>query len=493
MRFLFINPRTSGYTRSVSTPLGLLSIATYLESKGHSVKIYDRSIEKTKLQKVMYEYEPDAVGISLISYKSIKDTLYIAKAVKEAGLPVVVGGPLPSELVEMTLAYDCIDIVSIGEGENTWLDLAGYFEGKIGNLDEIKGIAYRRNSGQVVRTQEREFIDLAEIPALNWSLIDVPKYFQSSYGCDKMLYLYAAKGCPFSCTFCYNKDYHRCTYRKRPLETLLEDIRVLVKNYGMNGVYFADELWCRNRDEMHDICDKLKALNLDFVWGCQTRVGIFDFEDFEYMYNSGCRWIFFGIESGSKAMLKSINKRIDYDKIEQSFADCNRANIACIGAFIMALPDETCEDAMETVNLIKKLDTKLINVNYLAVVPGSEIYKQLIAQGRYVEVDDLETFGKRSPIDKLEYNFSKLPEKDIKVIRAFFMWRSFTAKDIPGTKSYSFTKKVIVDAVKSVRSGDFISFVLSSFNAFFEFLGMAYYSHCFPSVREKYGLNSFDK
>lgn len=493
MKILFVNPQTSKYSRSISTPLGLLSIATYLESKGHTVKIYDRLTDKTKLKEVIDEYRPDIAGISLISYKSINDALYVAQVLKESDIPVIVGGPLPSELAEMTLAYDFFDMVSIGEGEATWLDIVSYFGGQIKDINDIHGIAYRNKKGEVIRTQVRDFIDLAEIPPLNWSLIDVPRYFQSSYGCDKMLYLYSAKGCPFSCTFCYNKEFHKCSYRKRPLEFLIEEIKVLVKDYGMNGVYFADELWCKNREEMHEICDTLKALELDFVWGCQTRIGIFELEDFEYMYKSGCRWVFFGVESGSKSVLKSINKKINYEKIEQSFSDCRKAGIACIGSFIIGFPDETSKDLKETIDLIKKLDTQLINCNYLAVVPGSEIYKDLIADGRYVEVETLRDFGKRNPLESLEYNFSKLPEIDIKVIRAFFMWRSFTAKDIPNNSSYSFAKKVITDAIKSIRTGDLLSFLLSTLYAATEFIRIFFYSHFFVSVKKKYGLNAFKR
>ncbi len=493
MKILFINPRTSKYTRSVSTPLGLLSIATYLESKGHIVKIYDRLTDKTKLKEVIDVYKPDIAGVSLISYKSINDSLYVAQVLKASAIPVIVGGPLPSELTEMTLAYDFIDMISIGEGEATWLDIVRYFEGKIKDVNDIQGIAYKDEKGEVICTQARDFINLAEIPPLNWSLIDVPKYFQSSHGCDKMLYLYSAKGCPFSCTFCYNKAFHKCTYRKRPLEFLIEEIKVLVKDYGMNGVYFADELWGKNREEMHEICDTLKALNLDFVWGCQTRIGIFEFEDFEYMYKSGCRWVYFGVESGSKTVLKNINKRINYEKIEQSFRDCRKADIACIGSFIIGFPDETDDDVKETINLIKKLDTRLINCNYLAVVPGSKIYKDLIADGRYIEVETLKDFGKRNPLESLEYNFSKLSEIDIRVIRAFFMWRSFTAKDIPNYSSYGFAKKVITDAIKSIRTGDILSFALSTCYAAMEFIKIFFYSHFFVSVKEKYGLNTFEK
>ncbi|MBQ8027862.1 MAG: cobalamin-dependent protein [Clostridia bacterium] len=489
MNVLFINPTTSRYTRSISVPLGLLSIASYVESNGHKVRIYDRTVEKIKLQEVVSEFEPELVGISLVSYKSIGDTLDLARTLKEHSIPVILGGPLPSVLTDMTLAYDFIDAVSIGEGEETWLELTEFYQNRKGSLNEIAGLAFKDENGKTVYTAIRPFVDLSKLPPLNWSLINVPKYFQSSYGCKKMLYLYSAKGCPFSCTFCYNKDFHRSTYRKRPLDVLLDEIKFLVTNHNLDGVYFADEMWCRSRDEMHEICDSLKNLKLDFVWGCQTRIGIFDEEDFVYMYNSGCRWIFFGIESGSECMLERINKKIKFDKIVKSFSDCKKANIACIGSFIAGFPDETVDDLKKTVSLIKQLDTSLINMNYLALIPGSEIYKNLIENGKHKEVETLEEFGKKNPLDKMEYNYSDIPDIDIKVVRAYYMWRSFTANDVPGTEKFGFAKKVITDAIKSVKTGDFVSFVFSTAVAGIEFLKVFFYSHFFPSVKKKYDLN----
>lgn len=489
MRLLFINPSTSKYTRSVSVPLGILSIASYLESNGHQVKIYDRTVEKIKLEDVIEGFHPQLVGVSMISYKSIGDTLYVAESLKSKGIPVVVGGPLASVLTDLTLVYDFIDAVSIGEGEETWSELAEFYEKGKPDLSEIKGIAFKNSDGKVVRTDERDFVDLSLLAPLNWELINVPKYFQSSYGCKKMLYLYAAKGCPHSCTFCYNKDFHRCTYRKRPLEVLLAEIRHLVKTYGMDGVYFADEMWCRNKKEMREICTKLKELNLDFVWGCQTRIGLFDEDDFHYMHECGCRWIFFGIESGSKAVLERINKRIAYDKIEETFRFCRRADIACIGSFIAGFPDETEENLKETVELINKLDTSLINLNYLAVIPGSEIYKELVKSGKYIEAETLREYTKKSPMERLEYNYSHIPDKDIKVVRAYYMWRSFIATDVPGTEKFGFAKKVITDALKSVKTGELVGFIVSTYSAGIEFLKTAYYANFFPQIKKKYNIN----
>ncbi len=488
MKIILINPATEGYTRSVSAPLGLLSIATYLQLKGHCVKIYDRTVCKTELAEVLTEFKPQLCGISLVSYRSIYDTLDIAEKLNKQGLPVIIGGTLASVLPNAVLKYDFFDAISLGEGEETWAELAEYYSGKISSLNEIAGLAYKGSDGKTIFTAQRPFMDLSLIPPLDWTLLDVPKYFQTSYGCKKMLYLYAAKGCPFGCTFCYNKFFHKSTYRKRPLETLLTEIKFLVKNYGLDGVYFADEMWCTSKSEMHEICDSLKALNLDFVWGCQTRIGVFEKEDFQYMYNSGCRWIFFGIESGSKRMLEAINKKINYDKIVDTFADCKKANIASIGSFIVALPDETVDDLRETVKLIKSLDTSLININHLAVIPGTKMYDDFVKSGQVERIETLIQFAQSSPMEKMTFNLSSIPETDIKVVKSYFMWHSFTASDVPGTKKFGFAQKVIVDAFKSIKTGDLISFTVSTFNAGCEFLKTAFYAHAFPKIKKKYGL-----
>ncbi len=489
MNVLLINPKTEGYSRSVTAPLGLLSIASYLQANGFRVRLYDRTVEKTPLETVLREFSPAITGVSLISYKSFFDALAVSEQVKALGAPVVWGGPLASELPEAVLKNACVDAVSIGEGESTWLELANAVKDGRADWSGVAGLALRAADGAVKRTAQRDFIDLGALPDLDWRLVEVEKYFQSSYGCEKMLYLYAAKGCPHNCAFCYNKDFHRCTYRKRPMEAVLREIEYLVKNHGMDGVYFADELWCRSVKEMHETCDSLRSLGLDFVWGGQTRIGLFKEEDFRYMYDAGCRWIFFGVESGSKRILAAMNKRIAYDKIERTFADCRAAGIVAIGSFIIGYPGETPEDAKETVRMIQRLDTTLINLNYFIMVPGADIYYRLVSEGKYPAVTDLGRLVDEDPVQNLDYNFSEIPAKDMKVIHACFMWRSFRSDNIAvDGKKTSFTRKVIADALKSIRGGDLKSFLLSTWSAGMEFMRIFWYAHAYPGIRKRYGI-----
>lgn len=489
MKVLLVNPKTEKYSRSVTVPLGLLSIASSLETQGHQVRLYDRTVEKLSLGAVAGAFQADIVGVSLVSFKSISDALKVSVFFKQFSVPVIWGGPLGTELADAVLKNECVDAVSVGEGEATWTELVRAFEGGTPDLSGIAGLVYRGADGSPVRSAERPFLDLGTLPDLDWNLVRVEKYFQSSYGCRRMLYLYFAKGCPHSCAFCYNKNFHRCTYRKRPLDAVLREIVYLVKNYGMDGVYFADELLFRNVSEMHTVCDGLKALELPFVWGGQTRIGLFGAEDYAYMYDAGCRWLFFGIESGSERVLELMNKRIRFDRIIPTVSDCRKAGIVAIGSFIVGYPGETVADARQTVDLIERLDTTLININYFVIGPGSDIYRQLVAEGRFPLITSLKQFADLNQIQHLKFNFSELPALDMRVLRAWYMWRSFRTDSVSvDGKQESFTKKVVTDAIRSLRGGNLSDFIHATISSGFEFLQIFFDAHFHPKVKKKYGL-----
>ncbi len=143
MKILLINPSTDKYTRSNAAPLGLLSIATYLKSFGYSVKIYDKTIDKTPIDVIINDFNPTVCGISLVSYKSVEDMLNLVKTLKINKIPVIVGGPFASVLPEVILSCDMVDAVSLGEGEETWRELIEYYKGNIPSLNQISGLVFK--------------------------------------------------------------------------------------------------------------------------------------------------------------------------------------------------------------------------------------------------------------------------------------------------------------------------------------------------------------
>ena len=145
---------------------------------------------------------------------------------------------------------------------------------------------------------------------LDFSLIDVPAYSQYLYGCKNLMYVYLSKGCPARCTFCTNQLTHRCTYRRRRLEHFIDETRILVDEYGVDGLYFGDEVCFLTKEQVYEVCDAFRDSGFSFHWGFQTRIGILSEKEFQYAYDHGCRWIDFGIESGNPEQLQKMKKGI---------------------------------------------------------------------------------------------------------------------------------------------------------------------------------------
>ena len=487
MKVLLINPSVGYYTRALSNPLGLLSIGTYLKQHGHEVRIYDRCVEKTKYKKLVSEFKPDIVGVSVMSSRGLKDAIMISKYIKSLGIKVVWGGQLPSMQTDLVMNSGYVDIISFGEGEETWKELLECFKNN-GDLKNILGIVFKEN-GQIIHNPCRPFSDLRDMPVSDWSLLDTPKYMQTYLGCQKMMYIYSSKGCPGRCAFCSNVNFHKSTHRKRPNEYVIEEIKYLIDNHGLDGVYFSDELWCLKKEDMLDFCQRVHDNNLNFRWGVQLRIGMFNEEDYQTMYDAGCRWILFGIETGSREMQKKIHKNIDFNKVVPTFEILKKIGYVTIGSFILGYPDETEEQLRDTVNLINAIGPNFASVFHFTPLPGTELYDLVISQGRFKSAEKLEDLCKIVATEEVGINFSKVPDKDLKVIRSWFHWKGFSGKEaLNNGKAFDFAKQTILSGLHSISLKGPISFLVNGFTALREFLYILWYSHAYPDIIKKYNL-----
>lgn len=490
MKILLLSPANNDMVSAVSVPMGLLSIGTYLKKSGHCVKILDFAVDRINLKKEFESFRPDICGVSVRSPKSVRFSIDISKKVKKfnPSVPVVWGGPFCNNVpAEILFAEEIIDIVSFGEGELTWLDLADYAAGNI-KIEDIRGIAYRSADG-FVRTPDRDFINLENILPVDWSLVDVNKYFQYLFGCEKLLYLYYSKGCPAKCTFCYNHDFHHSCYRKKSLELFMTELKELVENYGLDGFYLSDELAFPDRNNLYEFCDALRETGYELKWGSQTRIGILNKSDLEYMYNSGCRWMDFGIESGSPEMLKKINKNIPYDLIIPTFEWCNETGIFSMTNFILGFPDETCEDLKQSVELAKKIKASTITFGFYCFNYSSPMGRELYAEYKDLLPEKLKDYNKNDFYVNSLPDFSDIPKKDKKVVQAYFMWKQLSTKDIAGAphKFEMFIKhiKILLKQVNVIGLRHFPESIIKTFYPFIRF-GFMYY-FCKKTLK-KYGL-----
>jgi len=467
-------------------PLGLLSIATYLTEKGHTVKIYDRAAEGGGVDKYLDSFYPDVVGISSLTFGSFNDALKLSKTVKKRDIPVVWGGQIPSLVPEIVLKEGTVDCVVIGDGEIAMLKLLDAFStGK--PLSGIEGISYIEN-GEIFINKQRELADLSLFPVIDWSFVDPRKYFIRNVSCKRTLHVYSSKGCPGQCTYCYSPCFSRGKWRARPLEYIIREIKYLVDNFKLDGIYFADDLISPNKDYLSSFCGAMKASGINFFWGCNMRADTCTMEELQMMYDSGCRWILFGIESGSKERQKSIKKRLDLDKTRITVDWCGEIGILTTTSFIVGYPDETVAELKETVSYMLELNSDVKVTGTYGVIPKSGLYDYLIENKRIEVPQSYKEWEKLKWLDKLGKNFSDVPAIDLKVVvNWFFLMIIMTKSDNNEDKSHFWAKRLIGQTLDFLKSRSIKSMALLTLSGI-QFIKILYYSTMFPKIRKKYGL-----
>ncbi len=488
MKVLMIYPAVERYYRSITGPSGILSISTFLKENGHEIKFVDRCAKRDSLKELFDSFKPEICGVSFISTRSIVDVRDIYAEAKSRNIPVIVGGPLVSTVPEMVINEGCADMVIKGEGEITWLETLRAMENG-SPLSEVDGLCYKDN-GVFKENKDREFADLSLFPPIDWSLTGDPSvYFQTLFSFKKIMYIYTAKGCVGQCTFCFSRNFQKSCFRQRPMSTALSEVKYLKENYDLDGVHFCDELWCKTREQMYENCRAISESGLDFAWGCNFRLDQLRKEDFEYMHSVGCRWIFFGIESGSEYVHKLMKKGIHLDKVYETVKACYDAGITPICSFIMGFPGERVEDLKKTCELIKKIKFAMFDCSFFYPQEGTEIYEKLVSEGKmqpYKTLDDL----RYTELNEFKFitlnNHSEVPSRDLKVIRSWILWQSFTRRT-PGQKGF-FGLKAVRDAILGLFGGGIKHFFIAFKSAASMFLNVLFNVFMFRGILKKYGL-----
>ena len=491
MKIMLINPKIPVYLRMPSIPLGLVSIASYLNAHGHQAVIIERSVKKYDLHEEVKRFQPDVIGISALSYLSSMDAKKVTTELKAfTSVPIIWGGQAPSSSPEIILRDGKPDYIMLGEGEVTWLQVADALQ-RGERIDGIGGIAYLKN-GEVVMNPIRPVADLFTFPEMDWDLVEPKKYFSTFFHCSKMLYLHASKGCPAACIFCSNKQYHQSCNRCRDPEHVLHDIDRFVKEFGANGIYFSDELFCPRRDLRTRLCNGLIERGYDLVWGCQMRLGVLNEEDIKLMYRAGCRWILFGIESGSKERIASIKKRINLDLAPQTVEWCENAGITVQASFIIGFPHETPQEMQQTLDLAAKLPASLIAMNILTPFPNSEIYDLWDREyPQYRKPDTIKKLARKieqNVTDLIPWNFSDIPTRELRVVHFHYQWKDFSGKDSVNQDAYGILKKMAQDAFNRIFKHGFTGLVFGTYVSVKQFSTVFFYSHFFPKIIKKYKL-----
>ncbi len=401
-----------GIKRGLLPPLGVGYIAAVLEQEGHDVKIIDAPVfdyDCNDIVSVMREFSPDLLGISTMTPVA-NNAFRLAELVKKEygpGLPVIIGGAHPTCFPDDTIrASTAIDAVVLGEGEYTVLEIVKRLEQR-SDFHDIPNMIYRKPDGGIVKTEvQHQFVDLEHIPFPSRHLYPILKYAPEPYENKRLpsTNVIVSRGCTWAkCTFCHRSGLMRRKYRCQSPEKTIEEIRFLIKTYGIKELVFYDDDLFSNRKWVDKFCDLMAGEKFDVVWSCRGRADTTTYELLKKARKVGLWSIFYGFESGNQDILDTIKKGITLQQCRNVAGWCSSLGIEIVGSFMLALPGEDPVKGLRTIEFAKELDC-----DYASFIPthpfiGTELYRQCLQSGKTVGDSYDDKMEKTRFIPKISY------------------------------------------------------------------------------------------
>jgi len=416
-------------------PIGLGYLAASVrENTDWDVFILDAFRDNLSLKKTIEEilrFDPDVVGITMYSrdYASVKRISAGLKQIKP-GLSIIVGGPHPSAVPELTMNdIPELDYIIVGEGE---IPLALFLNqisiGKNG-FDKIPNLVRRDKQTKIIINPltSEDNLDIFGTPA--WDLIDPRKYPPRPHGAFfknlPIAPIIVTRGCPYQCTYCGG---HLVTGRKirwRSIEAVIKEIGLLVERFGVKEIHIEDDNFTFNKDYVMRFCAELNKLKYELSLACPTglRLDMLDEELVKTMESAGFYYFAVGVEIASRRLLKKLKRNMTPEAMKDKINMVARATrIRILALLLFGLPTETKDEIYETLKFALTMPFHRADFGIFVPLPGTEIFDELVKEGKL----ELESFDFENIMsDKVFVSLGDISLFELRLLKVYLNLRFY--------------------------------------------------------------------
>ena len=422
MNVLIVVPRyVTNFGDFYQFPLGMAYVAASVKKAGHQTfglnLNHEIGIPEDIVARKVKELSIDVCMSGAIS-SFVSDVQRVFNGARRGNpqiLNVGGNGVVSSDAVIAPDLMD-IDVGIIGEGEETVGELLEAYQ-RGDDFGQVPGIVYRNSKGVIVETSHRKpIMDLTSIPWPDYDLLGFwdnihlqrpldDHFFQTRVDSNpRSIDMISSRSCPFSCTFCFHPVGK--VYRERPLDDLFNEIQHYKEKYQINMVGVLDELFSLRKKRLLEFCERIKPLNLN--WMVQLHVRSADPDILATMYDAGCVYISYGIESMNEKVLESMQKKALKPVIIETLHHTMERRIGIQGNLIFGDTAETVETANDTMTWWAHNQQYHVYLSRLAVFPGSPDY--IMAQRDGLITDRLAYSDK---LDQIWLNISNMNQTNL--------------------------------------------------------------------------------
>jgi len=382
------------------TPSLALAVLSSLTPASHKVTVINDVIEE-----IDYSIPYDLVGITAMTSR-VERAYQIADRFRSIGVRVVLGGIHATALPDEAKVH--ADAVIIGEAENIWEQVLDDFE-------HNRNKEYYQDSA----LPDMKRLIIPRFDTFNMNIYNRPIGYKLP-----IMPIYSTRGCPFACDFCSVSKYFGRTYRVKPIANILKEIDAI----GAEHFMFVDDNIAGNAEYSRELFRALIPKKIK--WNSQVSTTIMNHPDLiDLAAESGCRLLFFGLESLNNDILQSLNK--GFNKLAQYaelFERLKRAKIVPLISMIFGFDTDTIEQFNYTLSFLlkNKIDTSFFFI--LTPLPGTTLYSKLEEEGRIISRDWSAYDGQHIVFQPKNFTIEELYHNYWRVFRQFYSVRNITAR-----------------------------------------------------------------
>lgn len=346
-------------------------LRSYASRLKESILLGEYTINQTKDEVLKDIYRSGAEVICFSCYiwniSYIKDLIPDLKKILP-GAAFWVGGPEVSFDAEKLLKeLPQLTGVMVGEGEETFLELASYYIEGSGTLENIRGIAYR--DGEEIRHNGwREIMDLSQVPFA---------YENAEDFTNRIIYYESSRGCPFSCSYCLSSIDKKLRFRdlslvKKELQFFLDQkvpqVKFVDRTFNCRHDH-AMAVWQYIQDHDNGITNFHFEISADLIRE----------EELELMSHMrpGLIQLEIGVQSTNPETIRAIHRTMDLEKLKKSVARVKGyGNIHQHLDLIAGLPYEDYESFRNSFNDVYRMEPDQLQLGFLKVLKGSFMYQE---------------------------------------------------------------------------------------------------------------------
>lgn len=366
-------------------PLGILYISAWLKQHGISCLVYDTTFSsKEAFRQYLLDQKPRLLALytNLMTKLNVLEIIKFVRSRPELeDVIIVLGGPEVTHSKANFLKAGA-DVIAIGEGEETMLDLARCMEA--GNfhpdtLSLIPGIAFADGTGNVVTTAEREKLkDIDLLPIPDRKAIDLTLYldaWKKRHGSNAAS-ISTMRGCPYTCKWC-SRAVYGLSYRRRSPSKVVEEMKWIRDQYNPDTLWFVDDVFTVSHKWLKEFAELVESEDIRIPFECITRADRMNEDVIQLLKKAGCYRVWIGAESGSQRIIDAMDRRVKVTQVRDMIILAKQYGIQS-GTFIMlGYPGETVADIEETIHHLKVSAPDLYTITLAYPIKGTELYEEV--------------------------------------------------------------------------------------------------------------------